>query len=78
MDGVEAHMQHNKNGGYQTSITLININIFSRFFHFFSFNNVLVWTSKTPYKGSLYKMLRMEFGAWIKFFFDPPWRDPRV
>lgn len=42
MDGVEAHMQHNKNGGYQTSIMLININIFSRFFHFFSFNNVLV------------------------------------
>lgn len=42
MDGVEAHMQHNKNGTYQTSITLIKISIFSRFFHFFSFNNVLV------------------------------------
>lgn len=42
MDGVEAHMQCNKNGACQTSITLIEINIFSRFFHFFSFNNVLV------------------------------------
>ena len=51
-------------------LLLIKINIFSRFFHFFSFNNVLVWTSKTPYKGSLCKMSRMEFGAWIKFFWS--------
>lgn len=42
MDGVEAHMQHNKNGAYQTSITLIKVSIFLRFFHCFSFNNVLV------------------------------------